>query len=129
MRLALATPTLERMFDRGREDRKRERRVETLVDKWDRLPQPMDLPGPLVRSTGRRREARPPVRVLAQIPVHYSYTEVIQAEGEVVEWTDRAVLVRAQIRPGTEPVHVWVWANAVTRLDPRPPHPGPTHEA
>lgn len=89
---------------------------------WVRKPTPMDIPDSVLRQTGRERECEP-VPVRAFVPVHYAYDDLLEVEGEVVAWTDSAVLVRAVLIPGHAPQHVWVWANAVQRKLP-PAQPG-----
>lgn len=98
---------------------KNERRLQGEHDKlmrqWARRPTVEQLPGELVGRTGRRVDADKPIPVKAQIPVSYSYSDMLEVAGEVVAWTNRAVLVRAVIEADREPQLVWVWANAVVR--------------
>lgn len=103
------------MFERSREDAKKDRGMEMFLRNMDRRPTPTQLPDAVLETTGRRREAQLPAKVTAHIPVSYAYTDTLTVDGEVVAWTDKAVLVRAVLTPGTEPQHVWVWANAVKR--------------
>ena len=91
------------------------RDIENLVERWERAAQPITLPNSLVARTGPRRTGDP-VKVRAVIPVYYSYSDVLAAECEVIEWTKSAVKIRVVIPPSTTPREIWVWASAVERM-------------
>lgn len=86
-------------------------------EEWDRRQQPVSIPDAIVRATGRRKDEPRPVPVQALVPVHVTYSDVVEVTGEVIASTPGgAVLVRF-IPPGQRSnVHVWLWANAVRRL-------------
>ncbi|MGI9823878.1 hypothetical protein [Agromyces sp. Marseille-Q5079] len=64
-------------------------------------------------TTGRRTDARIPVRVDARVRLRVITEEPRLIEGEAVAWTRGAVLVRWQ--HGGHDMHTWVWASAVRR--------------
>ena len=98
------------MSPNGRRD------IDRLVERWQKEAHPIGLPAGLVNQTGRKRTG-PPVRVTAAIPVHYSYSDTLMANAEVIEWTDSAVKIRVVMPPFTHPQELWVWASAVQRQD------------
>lgn len=104
------------MFEKNGATQRAERNAAKLIDKLDRDPQPMNLPYEVVQASGRRREAKTPVRVRALVPMQIAYTEMRAIDGEVIAWTDKAVLVRYAPGQGAQARTVWVWANAVTRV-------------
>lgn len=93
---------------RGQQD------IDRMIERWEREPEHVSLPQATVDRTGRRRKGEP-VPVKALIPMETRYIESLEVEGEAIAWTDRAVLVRAVVKPGHRAVEVWVWASAVQR--------------
>lgn len=93
---------------------KGQRDLDRMIERWEKEPHHVSLPSTTVDRTGARRRGEPvPVRAL--IPMETRYVESLEVEGEAIAWTDRAVLVRAVVKPGSNPVEVWVWASAVQR--------------
>jgi len=96
------------MTAKGRRD------LDAMLERWKREPKPISIDPDTVRLTGE------PVpgdgtKVRALIPVRIEYSETLDVEAEVIEWTPRAVKVRAVIDPQMKPVEVWVWSSAVMR--------------
>ena len=105
------------MFEQKLKEKRRGQKLGALLDRWDRKPTAVQIPDAVLEQTGKERDcSSSPVAVRAMIPVKYSYEDMLEVDGEVVAWTDRAVLVRAVLIEGHAPQHVWVWANAVKRL-------------
>ncbi len=89
--------------------------VDRMIARWEREPQPVSLPQSTVDLTGTRKPAAG-TRVRALIPMETRYVESLDVECEVLAYTARAVLVRAVVKPGAQPVDVWVWSSAVQRV-------------
>jgi len=68
-----------------------------------------------VRATGRCRDAREPIPVVAWLQFQIARVEARHTDAAAIAWTDAAVLVR-WVSPHTGHDHyAWVHAGAVTR--------------
>ncbi|GAA4383314.1 hypothetical protein GCM10023152_33730 [Agromyces bauzanensis] len=67
-----------------------------------------------VRVTGRRRDAREPIPVIARLQFQVAHVEPREIEAVAIAWTDAALLVRWTCHDRQEHC-TWVYAGAVRR--------------
>lgn len=88
--------------------------IDRLVKRFRERPDPIGLPIELVERTGPRRAAQKPIAAIAQVPILVNFTETIEVDAEVLEWTPGgAVKVRVTVGVAAAPREVWLWTNAV----------------